>query len=167
MATKSSFDLFGTLRDLDSGNLSVYEDKCTTEEERKDFNKEVGWMLPQWMSSANNPKQQIQLLLNMSKVATSWGSLNNHPQLRAQLLATCGLGQSTKHRFPKAKKAVGYGALHKLLLKSYPDIRLSEVELWCKSNDIKDVERLAGYHGLQIKELEPIIKVYKKITEVK
>ncbi len=167
MATKSTFDLFATLRALDSGSLSVYEDSCNTDEERKDFNKEVGWMLPQWMSSATNPKQQIQLIQNMNKTATSWGALNDHPQLRTQLLGTCGLGKTAKHRFPKSKRGVGYGALHKLLLLSYPDIRLSEVDIWCDHNNIKEVEELARNHGLQAKELEPIIKVFKKITGVK
>lgn len=166
MASKSTFDLFGTLRALDSGDLSVYE-RCDSEEKRKDFNKEVGWMLPQWMSSATNPKQQIQLIQNMSRVATSWGALTNHPQLRTQLLATTGLGKTVKHRFPKSKKAPGYGALHKLLLLSYPDIRLSEVDIWCECNNIKEVEQLARNHGLQPKELEPIIKVFKKITGVR
>lgn len=166
MAVKSTFDLFATLRKLDSGNLSVYEE-CTNDQERKDFNKEVGWMLPQWMSSATNPKQQIQLIANMNRVATAWGALNDHPQLRTQLLATCGLGKTTKHRFPKSKRGVGYGALYKLLLLSYPDIRMSEVDIWCANNNIKDVEQLAQYYGMQAKELEPIIKVFKKITGVK
>lgn len=166
MVAKSTFDLFATLRALDSGNLSVYEG-CTTDEQRKDFNKEVGWMLPQWMSSAANPKQQIELIRNMSRVTSSWGALNNHPYLRTQLLATTGLGKTVKHRFPKSKKAPGYGALHKLLLLSYPDIRLSEVDIWCKNNNIKEVEQLARNHGLQPKELDPIIKVFKKITGVR
>lgn len=164
---KSSFDLFAVLKQLDKGNLTVYEDNCSTDDERKDFNKEVGWMLPQWMSSATNPKQQQELLVNVSRIAGTFGSLNDHPQLRAQLLATCGTGQVVKHRFPKAKKSVGYAPLHKLLLLSYPDIRISEVELWCKSNNIKDVESIAGHHGLQGKELEPILKLFKKITEAK
>lgn len=164
--TPSTFNLFGTLRKLDAGNLSVYDD-CTTDEDRKNFNKEVGWMLPQWMSSATNSKQQIQLIKNMSRVATSWGALNNHPQLRTQLLATCGLGKTVKHRFPKSKRGVGYGALYKLLLLSYPDIRMSEVDIWCNNNNISDVELLAQYHGLQSKEIEPIINVFKKITGVK
>ncbi len=167
MATKSTFNLFGTLRLLDSGSLSVYEDSCATDVERKDFDKEVGWMLPQWMSSTNNEKQQIKLIQNMNLVAGTWGSLNKHPQLRTQLLATCGTGKAVKHRFPKAKRGVGYGALHKLLLLSHPDIRLSEVEIWCKNNNIKEVEELAQIHGFQNKDLEPIIKVFKKITGIK
>ncbi len=164
---KSSFDLFGTLRALDRGDLSVYESSCNSDQERKDFDKEVGWMLPQWMSSATNPKQQEALIQRMGRASVYWGSLNNHPQLRAQLLATCGLGKTTKHRFPRAKRTASYGALHKLLLMVYPDVNLSEVELWCKNNNINDVELLARTYGLQDKELDPIMKAFKKIIEVK
>lgn len=167
MATKSTFDLFGTLRSLDSGDLTVYEASCNTDAEHKDFDREVGWMLPQWMSSATNPKQQSQLIVNVNKVAVLWGALNSHPQLRTQLLATCGLGRTTKHRFPRAKKSASYGSLHKLLLQVYPDVNPEEVELWCKNNNIKDVEELARTYGLQDKELDPLLKAFKKINEIK
>ena len=122
MAAK--LDIFGVLSYLDANNLGVYEALREDAEMLKEFERNVSWMLPQWMTGATNDSDHAELIDNFNMICNDgWFELYGHPELQAKLLACCGTGHRTRHKYYKPKKVPHLTKMMKFLRGKYIDIR--------------------------------------------
>lgn len=157
-------DLFAVLGLLDKNELAVYPTLRGDADMLKEFEQMVGWLLPQWMTGANSEDDLIYLTLAFNEICnTRWFELSRHPELQAKLLAACGTGRATRHKFFKAKKNKVLTQISNLLSVKYPDIRDDEVLIWCQLNDQKDVKDLAEACGYQKDEVKKVLESYKRV----
>ena len=159
-------DLFALLKTLDQRNFDVYQSVCEDEEIKKELDSLSGWMLPIWMTGTDSIIQAIKLTERFNDKANCvWDSLNEHPELRVKLMASCGLGEYTKHKFFKRTAAKYNSGVYKLLMISYPDIRREEVDMWVGNNDTNDLKQLATDSGYQAQEIKDLVKVFNKMKK--
>lgn len=151
-------DIFVVLSYMDQNNLGIHQALREDADMLKELNKNANWMLPQWMSGANNPDDHKELIDNFNEICNpGWFDLYQHPELQVKLLSCCGLGKKTKHKFFKPTKSRQVSKMMTFLSTKYVDINESEVVLWCKKNSKASLKRLAqsiGYQPTEIKELE-------------
>jgi len=158
----NKLDIFDVLESLDRRNFRVYDSVRGDEELRKELDKNICWLIPQWMVGAYKDSEHSDLVQNFNDVCNpGWYSFYGHPELQAKLLACCGLGYKTRHRFIKPVVSRESKKIHDLLLGKYYDITPEEVELWCRSNDIKGLEELAQQLGLQEVEIGELRKIFR------
>jgi hypothetical protein len=149
------------LKHLDLRNQALYEALRHNEEERKELDRMLAYILPLWMSGATDPKEQIRLALSFNQhVNISWWELDGHPELRAKILAAIGPGRVIRHDF-QARTNTKITALKDLLSRLYPDIRQDEVQLWCSKNSEATLIELCSDLGMQEKERDTIITEYR------
>lgn len=159
-------DLFGVLKSLDQRNFDTYKMVCEHGEIKKELDTLSGWMLPIWMTGTDSIMQTIKLTERFDDKANGiWDSLGDHPELRVQLLASCGLGEYTKHKFYKRAGAKYNSGVYKLLRISHPDIRKEEVNIWIGRNDTNDLKELAIASGYQSAEIKDLVKVFNKMKK--
>ena len=155
-------DIFDILGCLDERNFRVYDTIRNDEELRKEFDKNVGWLLPQWMFGAHKDVDHAALIESFNEVCNAgWYSFSGHPELQGKLLACCGLGYQTRHRFIKPVVSRENKKIFDLLVDKYYDITPEEVNLWCRRNDVKDFEKLARQLGRQDSEIKELKKAFK------
>ena len=155
-------DIFDILEYLDRRNFRVYDSVRNDEKLRKEFDKNIGWLIPQWMSGAYKDAEHAELIQSFNETCNrGWFSFTGHPELQAKLLACCGLGHKTRHRFIKPVASRKNKKIHELLADKYYDITPEEVDLWCRKNDIKAFETLARQLGCQDSEIKELKKVFK------
>jgi len=160
----SKLNIFEVLSLLDAGDMGIYQLLEEDSEMLSELTKNIGWMLPIWMTGSYNKHDQLDLIRYFNEdVSQVWDALGDHPELRLQLLAAMGLQKNTKHRYIKRTLGKHNNIIFKLLLNEHPDIKRTEVDLWCKNNDIDDVEELASRYGYQDKGIKEVIKVFKKM----
>ena len=157
-------DLFAVLGLLDENTLDVYPVLKGDEEMLKEFEQMVGWLLPHWMTGANSEADLEDLIAAFNEYCNAgWFEFRGHPELQAKLLACCGLGSKTRHKFFKPKKNKVLTQISKLLRVKYPDIRDEEVLAWCRLNDKKDVKDLAEACGYQKDDVKKVLDSYKRV----
>lgn len=129
-------DIFTVLEYLDTNHFELYEVVSGDPDILKTFEKDLGWIIPIWFSGATNaPNQKDQTLLFNEVCNQCWFELSKHPELRAKLLAACGLGKEIKHKFYKPKSLNQTGGFLSILRQVYPDIKPEEVELFVRTTD--------------------------------
>jgi len=162
--TKSTIDIFALLSFLDENEMSIYQDFSEDKEVLADLVKNIGWLIPQWMSSSQNDRYHKQLLLKVNNQANVvWSGLSKSPELQTKLLASCGLGHSVSHKFYKPSGNANLSQILELLILQYPDITESQVVLWCKINDIDTLQQVAEQCGYQTKEIQPLMDSYQRL----
>lgn len=160
MAAK--LDIFTLLEFLDQRNLNVYEALAEDPEVQREFEKNLGWLLPQWMTGASNDAAHRELVLRFNETCNvGWFEFNDHPELRAKLLAAVGLGKKTNHKFFKPGVKTKRDKLIDFIAQSYPDFRPEQLGLWCKTNSLDDLMELTEAAGLQKSEQDDLIQAYK------
>ena len=151
----NKLDLFALLDCLDRKAFDLRG--SMDPEEMKEFDKNLGWILPQWMSGASRDDAHKELLLRFNRNCNiGWFKFYHHPELQAKLLATVGLGKSVRHRFFKTGKRVSHTELETLLYEESPALKPDEVSLWCRLHTRSDLYRLAESFGRQSSEMEKL-----------
>lgn len=157
-------DLQGVLRKLDRRSLRVYDDVRDDPEARGELEKNAAWMIPQWMSAAQDDKTHEKLILDFDEVCNpGWRTFYRHPELQMKLLALIGAG-STRHKFyrPTGGRIPALARLAELLRMSYPDLKSSEVLLWCREAEEQDLEDLMDAQGIPLDERKNIRAEFEK-----
>ncbi len=155
-------DIFEVLECLDRRNFRVYDSVRDNDELRQELDQNIGWLIPQWMVGAYEDVDHSNLIQNFNDVCNpGWYSFLGHPELQAKLLACCGLGYKTRHRFIKPVVSRESKKIHDLLVDKYYDITPEEVDLWCRSNDLKGLTKLAQQLGRQDVEIKELKKAFK------
>jgi len=159
-------DLFAVLSYMDDNNLGIYEALREDPDMLKELRKNVIWMLPQWMTGSDNPADHAELVENFNQIGNmGWFDLYDHPELQVKLLACCGLGKKTRHRFFKPTKARQVSKMLDLLSNKYVDINESETVLWCKTNSKAAMGRLAESFGYQPKDVRDLEKSFDSLRK--
>jgi len=128
-----------------------------------EFNKMVGWLLPRWMCGSTSNSDHRILIKNFNEYANvGWFSYSAHPELQAKLLACCGIGRQTKHKFTRPERGIESQEIRNLLEIKYEDISDNEIQMWCRLNDEKSMVEFAGRCGYQTDEIKKLKKVYTK-----
>ena len=163
----NKLDLFVVLGKLDTNNFGVYEALRGDEQALKEFEQSVGWLLPQWMVGANSEDDMEELLVAFNTYCNGvWFSFRNHPGLQAKLLACCGTGERVRHKFFKPKADKSLVKIRTLLTLKYPDIRDTEVLLWCESNSSRELKRLAEMYGYQRDDVKSVLDSYARVVKI-
>ena len=161
----SKLDIFAVLGYLDENNLGVYNALRDDPDMLKELDKNVGWMLPQWMTAANRDDYHAALVANFNEFCNPrWFQLYGHPELQAKLLACCGVGK-TRHKYYKPAKSQSLSRMTELLSHKYGDIREDEVKLWVSRSSKAAMVRLAealGYQKEQVKDLTKAFDALRK-----
>lgn len=98
---KPKLDIFGTLRNIDKGNIHYYDN--LSDEERKLF---VPVVIMQWMVGTNDPLQRILVNDYVNKYVFS---LYRHPALLYKLMTIVGDGQVRRYTWrPAAKRKTNF-----------------------------------------------------------
>lgn len=163
-----SYNLQDVLTHLDQNDLSIYEMFANDHEAAAKFDKDVSWMLPQWITTSNNEAEhRVQVIMFDEICNPGWGKFYRHPKLQAQLLALVGPGRKVRHKFyrPTGGRAPGMDALFDLLLAEMEDIRPDEVVLWVQSSDIEELEDLLFSHGIPVEKHKEIKAQYDKVKK--
>ena len=158
-------DLFVILEALDLGDMSVYDDIAADPGALAEFRREIGYMLPIWMTGSARDLDHKKLVERFNAICNQrWFDLAKHPRLQAKLLAAVGLGTKTPHRFHKVKAASKNSAMLELLELQHPDIREHEVRLWARKNTWEQTQELAQMYGWQDDQIDDLKKNYKEVT---
>ena len=163
---KSKLDIFSVLTYLDENNLGVYEALRDEPEMLTELERNVSWMLPQWMTGATNDADHAALVESFNVICNdNWFELYGHPELQTKLLACCGIGRKVRHKYYKPSKTVHLGRIMALLEDKYEDIREEEAEMWVRRSTKAGLIRFAeslGYQDKQVKELTKAFDVLRK-----
>ena len=161
----AKLDIFAVLSYLDENNLGVYEALREDSEMLKEFERNVSWMLPQWMTGATSDSVHAELIDNFNEICNDgWFELYGHPELQAKLLACCGVGR-TRHKYYKPKTSPNLSKMTELLKGKYVDIREGEVLMWVRHATETDMVSLAeslGYQKQEVKDLKKSFDALRK-----
>ena len=164
--SKSPLDIFAVLSYLDEGNLGVYAALREDPEMLKELERNVTWMLPQWMTGAVSDSDHADLVLAFNAICNQgWFDLYGHPELQTKLLACCATGRKVRHKYYKPAKARNRRLMTELLRHKYEDIREEEVEMWVRQSSKAGMRRLAeslGYQKEQVKDLTKAFDALRK-----
>ncbi len=144
------FDIFVALEFLDKNSFEVYQELSQDEQLRDQYEKSLGWILPLWMIGASRDADHAELIKRFNRDCNNvWLDLKDHPSLRSKLLAGCGLGRKTNHKFFKAATPKYDNEVFRVIRQVYPDMTLEEGELWIRKNQRADFKELTELLGIQ------------------
>ena len=155
-------ELTETLRSLDQGDMTLYD--RLKPDQRKELEKNISWMIPQWMTGSYNEDDHRNLVFMFDEVCNpGWGSFYGHPELQTKLLAAMGMG-TTRHRFfrPTGARRGRTAALMELACMVQEDIREEELALFCRSTDIEELNDLMNDAGVQMDQRKEIETQWQK-----
>lgn len=151
------------LKHLDAKNLEIYQAFKPKEVERKELDRMLGYILPVWVSGIDSPRDQYEMVFRFNEnVNLDWRELNNHPELRAKVLAAIGGGRTVRHDFHFRQAAGKQVNLSDLLERRYPDIRKDEIALWCTVNNESALIELCRNYGIQEKDQDAILLEHRR-----
>jgi hypothetical protein len=152
------------LKHLDLNNFGVYKVIKPNQEERKELDRALSYILPVWMAGCTSNTDQFHLMKRFNKhVNHSWWELEKHPELRAKVLAAIGPGRMVKHDLhlrPHPQQT----ALTGFLSNRYPDIRKDEVFLWCMTNSEAILIEMCKDYGVQGEDQEKLLGEYRSLV---
>ncbi len=152
------------LKHLDLRNLEVYEALRGNEEERKELDRVLSFILPLWYSGIFGGEDQLKMMIEFNRqVNIGWWDLEGHPELRAKVLGAIGVGHVVKHDFHYRERRSSETPLETLLMRKYPDIRKDEIILWCSHNSEATLTEICSSYGVQDKEKTSVIDSYRKL----
>jgi hypothetical protein len=162
----SKLDIFSVLSYLDENNLGVHQSLREDPDMLTELERNVSWMLPQWMTGASNDAAHASLVENFNEVCNDgWFSLYGHPELQTKLLACCGTGRKTRHKYYKPAKSNQLGKMMNLLEGKYVDIREDEVEMWIRHTTTDDMISFAESLGYQKGEVKELTKTFNALRK--
>lgn len=136
----------------------------TSDDGRAMINKDM-WIIMRWMTSPDNDKELVNYLLSVNDFVNNNFSLlspkknlgkTGHHELQWMLLSLCGTGKVPRRKFMKPPRGTLKNKLEEELLKFYPSLRDSELDLLQKINTTADLKLFFkdnGYEDKVIKEL--------------
>jgi hypothetical protein len=131
-----------------------------------ELERNISWMLPQWMTGANNDAAHANLVDSFNVICNDgWFELYGHPELQAKLLACCGTGRKVRHKYYKPSKTIHLGKMMKLLEGKYEDIREEEAEMWVHRSTKDSMIRFAESLGYQKKEVKELTKTFDALRK--
>lgn len=162
---EKKIDIFVILEALDLGDMTIYDQIAADPGALAEFQKEIGFILPIWMTGSARDSDHMDLITRFNKNCNrGWFDLAKHPRLQTKLLATVGPGRRLSHRFSKVKGVKKSAPLFDLLRRDHPDIRPSEVQLWARQNTLEQaLERARGY-GYLDEDLADLEKDYAMVA---
>lgn len=161
---KSNLKLNVLLKHLDLRNPEIFAALSQTEADRKELERALAYLLPLWVSGTIEGRDQIALMFTFNQhVNIGWSELDQHPELRAKVLASVGLGRVVRHDY-QARERRKATTLLDFLSRRYPDIREPEVELWCATNSEADLIALCRDYGMQEDARRVIIDEYRNMV---
>ena len=164
MANK--LDLFSVLAHLDQNNLGVYDSLRAEPDMLKELERNVSWMLPQWVTGATNDEAHTDLIDSFNVICNDgWFDLYGHPELQTKLLACCGTGRKVRHKYYKPSKALHLGKMMELLEGKYEDIREEEAEMWVRRSTKAGMISFAESLGYQEKEVKELTKTFDALRK--
>ncbi len=162
----AKLDLFSVLTFLDENNLEVYNALREDPEMLKELERNVSWMLPQWVTGATNDIDHADLVDSFNVICNDgWFELYGHPELQAKLLACCGTGRKVRHKYYKPAKAIHLSKMMKLLEGKYVDIREEEVEMWVRRSTKAGMQHFAESLGYQANEVKELTKTFDALRK--
>lgn len=158
-------DIFLILEFLDQQNLRLYDVLREDEAMLAEFNKSVGWMIPQWFTGASNDQDHRYMVTMFDEFCNQpWAALSDHPELRAKLLACIGNGRPIRHRFFKPGKSKGTpGDLTAALRQVYPDLNREEVALWCRHTTEQEFVEFMERLGMMPEDIDAVRPEYERL----
>lgn len=163
-----TIDLFAILEYLDQRNLRLYDAVRDDDDARKDLEKNIGWLIPQWFTASTNDADHRDLILMFDMFCNPvWDSLYKHPELRTKLLACIGLDKKVRHKFFKPGKKGSTNRLEEILTQIHPDITRDEMGIWCRSLNHDDFVDTMGRLGFLPKEIDAITPEYEEMRRRK
>jgi len=163
---KSSVDIFALLQFLDEREMGIYEDFSEDADVLADLQKNIGWLIPQWMSASTNDSDHRKLVSTVNQANLVWNKTYGKHELQTKLMASCGLGRSVRHKFYKASPSMqGLTPMTELLKLHYPDISTEQVILWCNINNENDLQEMAEQCGYQQKEFNTLKEAHRKLLQ--
>ena len=163
---KSKLDIFAVLAYLDEGNLEVYSSLQEDPEMLRELERNVTWMLPQWMTGATSDPAHAHLVEAFNLICNDgWFELYGHPELQTKLLACCGTGRKVRHKYFKPPMAKSHSKMRALLSDKYEDIREEEVAMWVRRAEKSDVVALAESLGYQKTEVRELTKAFDALRK--
>jgi hypothetical protein len=167
MVSKPKLDIFAVLTYLDENNLGVHDALRGDPDMLKELERNISWMVPQWMSGAMKDSDHADLVESFNAICNNgWFDLYGHPELQAKLLACCGTGKKVRHKYYKPSIARTRHVMHDFLSHKYQDIRDSEVALWVRRSEKSDVRRLAESLGYQKDAIKDLNKAYDTLRKI-
>ncbi len=152
------------LKHLDLRNLELYEALRGNEEERKEFERVLAFVLPLWYSGMFGGEDQLNMMIDFNRhVNIDWWNLDRHPELRSKVLGAIGVGRVIKHDFHYRERRPSGTALEALLMQQYPDIRKDEIMLWCSINSEATLIEMCSSWGVQEDDKKSVIDAYRKV----
>lgn len=160
------FDIFVALEFLDQNSFEVYEELSKDENLRDQYEKALGWILPLWMIGASRDSDHAKLIERFNRDCNNvWLDLKAHPSLRSKLLAGCGLGRKTNHKFFKAAAPKYDNEIYRIIRQMYPDMTIDEGQLWVRKNTPSDFKELLEMMGTQSAESKTLATAYGKLRK--
>jgi len=157
---KPQIDLFLILKHLDLRDFTVYDQLSDDPEMLKEFETQVGWLIPQWMTGGVTESGHRGMIEKFDDTANElWGNLKTNPRMRAKLLAACGTGHPMKHRFTRPKGIKKVDPLTAMVLEIYPDAKPEETKLFLKGASPEEILDLCKSLGYQKEDLTKIEKL--------
>ena len=141
------------LNALDKNDFDFYS--RLDKDQKKAFSP---WLAMRYASSASGQDAYHYLLMVNDLVNVDFSSLKKHPELQWKLLATCGIGHTSYHKYIQPGKKKAKSKLHKLLVELYPALNEKERDLLLAINDEDDLTQLAKDNGLSDKEIKELFK---------
>jgi len=141
------------LNALDKNDFDFYS--RLDKEQKKAFSP---WLAMRYASSASGDDAYHYLLMVNDLVNVDFSSLKKHPELQWKLLATCGIGHTSYHKYIQPGKKKVKPKLHKFLVELYPTLNEKERDLLLALNDKDDLTQLAKDNGLSDKEIKELFK---------
>ena len=141
------------LNALDRNDFDFYS--RLDKEQKKAFSP---WLAMRYASSASGMDAYHYLLMVNDLVNVDFSSLKKHPELQWKLLATCGIGHTSYHKYIQPGKKKTKPKLSNFLLKVYPTLSEQELVLLLGMNDKDDITQLAKDNGLSDKEIKELFK---------
>lgn len=163
-APKRKLDLFMVLEALDQRDLNIYDEIAADAEAVKELNRDVGYMLPIWMTGAARNQDHAELVQRFNICCNlNWFDLTGKHRLQTRLLAHIGLGRKVAHRFNKVIGGFRNNAVLDLLILTHPDIRPEEARIWVQRHSLRETEELARGHGWTDEQVERLKKSYNEM----
>lgn len=141
------------LNALDKNDFDFYS--RLDKEQKKAFSP---WLAMRYASSASGTDAYHYLLMVNDIVNVDFSSLKRHPELQWKLLATCGIGHTSYHKYIQPGKKKIKPKLHKFLVELYPALNEHERDLLLAINDKDDLTQLAKDNGFNDKEIKELLK---------
>lgn len=141
------------LNALDKNDFDFYS--RLDKEQKKAFSP---WLAMRYASSASGTDAYHYLLMVNDIVNVDFSSLKKHPELQWKLLATCGIGHTSYHKYIQPGKKKIKPKLHKFLVELYPALNEHERDLLLAINDKDDLTQLAKDNGFNDKEIKELLK---------